>query len=403
MAYNSLELADKLTKNIFRDGILDQVIQSAPLFKSMRRSPLGLGKDLTGVIQTAYEEGIGVRDRGEDLPVPQDPDFENPTWDARFHYLVLTLEGVDLIRTANSKRAMGNLLMNKIEKAAINFGLDAEREMFGNQTGQLAVVEGAVTSGATKTVTVEAANIPLKGLRPNMTLDFYNETTGQKITEGLVTSVNKSAGTFVVASLATALPDAAGIYRKGNRNREWNGLTNLVNDSTGAATVLGLASTLDRWQSKVSANGGTARNLTIPLVDDLFYDLAEETDIPPDCIWIDQKQMKYFVQAHTRNLEYSNATGQSMTLNGHHEIEKFGNASVKMSHLAPAGKMFMLHMSDFMLDEQQAFRWITEENASNIWQKIRGRHAFEATAMHIGEVVCESRRLHGVINDLQKT
>lgn len=402
-AYESIAAVDKLTKNLFKDGIVDQMLQGAPLYKSLRKSPIDLGTDMTGVIQTTWNQAIGSRGNRGDLPDPAEPSFLNPSWDARHQYVVLDISGVELEKTKNNKRAMGVLVAKKIKDAWTAFAREAEYQAFGDGTGKRCIVNAAVAAGSSKTIQATAATYPLRGIFPGMVVDFYNETTGTKVTEATVASVNRAAGTFVVSSLAVPLSGAEGVYRKGNRNLEWNGLTNLVNDSTGPATVLGIASTEDRWQSKVKGNSGTTRNLTIELLDDLYYDVMEEDDTEPDTIWLDYQQMKKLVQIHNRNLEYSNASGNSMTLNGHNEVVKYGNAAVRVSSMAPAGKLFMLHQNDFMMDELVPFRWITEENAKNIWQKVRGKHVFEATAWCSGEIVVGSRRLHGVITDLAKS
>lgn len=394
----------KLTKKMYQDGLPDMFITEAPYVSKRRKKPLPLGTDMTRGYNAAWQEGLGIAADTDNLPTPSAPVFRNPTFDAVDIYNVLQLTAKEIERTKGNNVAIAQYLKTVMSGASKNFWRDMEFRCFNDATGQRCITSGAVQPGTSVTITASAAGIPLRGLRVNSKLQFYNETTSQLIDSGMViTSLNISAGTFVVDVVNNAIPTASGVYldAKGERNGDINGLVNLVNDSTGNATVLGLSSSLSDWQSLVLSNSAVARNITFQLLDTAYYRSLEQDGSQASEAWMDYIQLRKLIALAQRNIMDPRSDGKTLKLNTHNEVEFLGTAKVNPSSYAPAGKIYNLVADDLSVDQMRAYSPVhIDGDDGAVWERIPGTTKYEAVWWWSGNHTCEQRRLHTLITDL---
>jgi hypothetical protein len=388
---------NKLTKHVYDTGITDQMIASAPYVKKRRKKPLDLGSDANFSIETGWGEGIGARGDREPLPVPQAPTYLLPTFDAVDEYVVLRITGKEDVRTKNGTRATAEYLKDLLAGSSKNFWRDLEFQAFNDGSGLRASVTTNAVQGAAVTITC-ANNIPLRGVRQNMTIEFWNDATQQLLGEQVVTSVNRLSGTFV-CDLAQDIPAGSNVYVKGNRQREIYGLQYLITDATGPATVLGIATSIYEWNSTLYANGGNTRDLTIQLLDAAYFSSMEQNDQAPSEYWMAYSQMKAWTALVNRNFQV-NGSGPGVRVDAHNEIVGFGEAKVNVTSQCAPGQVFVMQGDDVEIRELMPFGPVTEEDAENIWHKIQGYHEFEATFWWSGNQIVKRRNLHSQITDL---
>ncbi len=391
---------NKLTKKMYENGVVGQMIVGAPFMKNVGKVNIDLGTDMTFAIGTSWAEGIGNRTDRQPLPEAQAPDFLNPSYDTVDTYQTLEITGKEIERTKGSTVALANYLDELMQGAEKNFWRDKEWEAFNDASGLRGLTSGDTVAGAAVTITLAAAYVPTRGLRVNMKIDLYNDGNGMKYTDCRITSVDSVAGTIVVDVLDQDIPTGSSIYMSGNRNNEINGLLNLVNNSAGAATVLGISSTNALWQSQVLTNSGNARNLTQDLLDKLFFLINNQNDEDPSEVWMDKvTQMVKWIGMVNRNFQV-NGTGPSVKINAHNEVTEFGSAKIHTSSMAPNNKIYMLQGNDIKLRVARQYKPITEDKAQNIWQLRDNYNLFQCKMWAAMQLVCKSRRLHGFIGDL---
>lgn len=397
-------VAGKLTKKMYQDGLPEMFITMAPYVQKRIKRPLPLGTDMTRAYQASWQEGLGAAGDTDDLQTPSAPVFRNPNFDAVDIYNTLQITAKEMERTKDNERAMAKYLKTIITGGAKNFWRDMEFRVFNDSSAKRAVVEGAVASGSSVTVTVETGYIPLRGIRIGMKLAFWNESTGQKIQGGaLVTSVNLLAGTFVIETLANNIPDAAGIYNDApaERNADINGLENLVDDSTGQATVLGISSSLSDWQSLVLGNSGTARNITFELLDQAYYNSKQQANEDASEAWMDYVQIRKLISLADRNVSDPRVKGATLKMNTHNEVEFIGSAKVMLSDQVFSGKIYNICADDFAVEQMRAYAPMTiAEDDGAVWQRVSGTSKYEAVSWWSGNHTCEQRRKHTKIEDL---
>jgi len=396
-------VGSKLTKKMYEDGLPDEFITAAPYVSKRRKKPLPLGTDMTRGYAASYQEAVGAVGDTDDLPTPSAPLYRNPTFDAVDIASVIQVTDKEIDRTKNSTVALAQYLKKVLSDASKNFWLDMEWRAFHSTTGVRAVVEGAVAAGDSVTVTVESGYIPLTGIRNNMKLKFTDGTSGAVIEANvLVTSVDRRNGTFVVSTLNTSIPDAAKIYvdAAAEIDGNINGLDNLVDDSTGSATVLGLSSSFAEWQSLVLANSGTARPFTLDLLDQAYYNSLEQAGEEASEAWMDYTQLRKLVSLANRQI-MDKREGVTLKVNTHNEVEFIGSAKVLPSHAMIAGTVFNIVGSDFAIDEAHSLRPLDMDSSSNpVWTRVIHTRKFEAVWVWSGNHTLHSRRVHTRIDDL---
>ncbi len=396
----SSSVLTKLTKKLFTDGVIDQMIEGAPLMEWIRKPTIVLGTDMTSAIGVSWPEGLGNRTDRQKLPDANAPDYLNPNWDTVDTYQTLEITGKEIQRTKGKAAAMANYLDELLSKGKKNHWRDMEFQGFNDATGLRGVTNGVVAAGALATVTLSSSYTPIRGLRTNMVVDFY--AGASYLTTAKITSVSILAGTFVVDELDVALPDAMSIYMNGNYQNEINGLGNLINNSSGPATVLGLSSSQPLWQSQVLTNSGTARPLSTLLLDQMHFRIKNENDEDPTDIWCDNiTQMVAWVQMVNRAFMVNAPNpGRPTKINAHNEVESFGNAKVHTSSLCPNNKIFFMQGSDFKFYIERPYSPILEEKAGNMWQLKDDYNMYQAKMWQSAQMVLGSRRLHGYVGDL---
>jgi hypothetical protein len=394
---------NKLTKKIYENGAPFQGLEGSPFIEWVKKSTVDLGTDVTRAIQTSYAEGTGIRTDRQALPDAQAPDFLNPTFDTVDIYQVLEITGKEIERTKNSTAAIANYLDLLLSTSRKNFYRDLEFQAFNDSTGTRGITANDESQGTDVVVDLTATYTPIRGLRVNQKIEFWNETApAQLLTTTLVKSVDILNGTITV-DLDTDVPGGSYIYVQGNRNAEINGLGNLVNNSSGPATVLGISSTNPIWQSQVLTNSGTARNLTVELLDKLFFQIKNQNDEEASVVWLDTvTQMVKWTGMVNRNFQV-NGTGPGVKIDAHNKVTHFGSAEVRTSSMCPNNKIYMLQGSDFSLETARAYSPIVEEKAGNIWQLRDGYNLFQAKFWMATQLTCKSRRIHGYLGDLVTT
>lgn len=410
--------ASKVTKKIYdNENVVDQMFLQAPFFKSLRPNTMALGTDVSFAIAMGGSQGIGVRD-GDQEPVPQAgaPSYEVLSYDFVRNFLNLEVTEKAVARTKDNKRAMAGLIWEIVERDHSLFNLDWEFQLFGRvsptstiTSGLRGVVQGAVAAGAGATITLATPFVPINHIAQNTVLDFYNETTGQKVCTATVSQVNRTAGTFTVVDLPVALAGSEYIYRGGNasnRNRELVGLTQAISDSTGAATYLGLSSS-GMWQSAVYGNSGTLRPLTFDIADQAYYTAGEQANEEPDEWWTSWQGLRSLINMHQRVVMQNvpSGKGKGVTLDAKGNVEYYGNAKVNTSTQCAPNTHFILVKRDIRLQEERPFQWMTDspaDAASNImWHKVPGYTKWEATGLQSLQLVLKRRNLHAVLNDIE--
>lgn len=206
--------------------------------------------------------GIGAVGEDVDLPTAGKQSYQKATYDLKYLYGRVRVTGPSMAKTKNEAGAFLQALKSELDGVRNDLRKDLARQIYGDGTGKIAVVDASWTSGTTLPLTsVEALR---KGqLYPGMAIDIVtvdgsNVATVAASTTISSVTVSDTAPAIVVAS-ATGVADNAWIVRKGalvdsqnvaalgSRSNEIDGLRRINSAATTSFGGLNPADTGMAW------------------------------------------------------------------------------------------------------------------------------------------------------------
>ena len=188
-------------------------------------------------------------------------------FDTKDHVGAIRLTTRTIRHTESDKGAFKSAVKLETDGLVENLDKYLNILMHGNGTGKLAKCAAGTT---VNTVTV----VTSRNLEVDQIVDIVDEATGVAITNGtgLVIDDVPSSTTFHFTGTAVTVTTAHIVVKTGTWGKVLMGLEGIIataNPPTGSFQGLSRA-TYSAWKSNVIANGGTARTLTIALMEQAY-------------------------------------------------------------------------------------------------------------------------------------
>lgn len=180
----------------------------------------------------------------------------------------------------------------------------------------------------------------------------------------------------------------------GNSGKNLTGLAIAVSDS---GTYGGIARTdYAWWKSRVDANSGTARALTLDMMLKMFINISEGED-QPNLIVCDPKTWAVYHTLVQGKVTMNTEEVQTMASWGFNTLEFRGKPVVEDPY-CPAGTMFFLNLRYLQLrvDSGTNFYVTKSRQADNMI-------AFKKEILWSGNLTCSNCKRQGVIKDIDVT
>lgn len=399
-AANFSDTASQIVKKFYADGLHPQYIDEHPLLSKIPRDKTDIGEDYTFTVSPEGAQGIGNRAEGGAMPTPGRVQLTRGLWTPKSIYGRVQITGKAVRRTRNDKRAIANLVRVQTDTTLKRLAKDMNFQLYRTGSGLRSILNGALTASSSAVTVTVADAATLYGIYQGMTIDFYGAGgTTPLETDVLVTSVNRNAGTFVIESLSVNIPDASEVYRNGNYNEEFLGLNGYINNTSGPATVLGIASSNAYWQGNVLANGGTARPLTLELMEQARQAAMIQNNMEPDYYFMDFTQYRKLQALLTRVVEYK-SEGALVKTNGGHIVPAYGAGEVvRDSDMLPQVIFATQMKEDIRLGDDFPLQWQDMDNT--LWKYVQGFDLWEAVCVYDGNLYGHRRNLHSKLMDLE--
>ncbi len=371
------------------------------------------GSSIVFPLQTSFSEGLGVRGENEGLPTPQNVNYGL----CDFGLIKLTgscaISGEAWMKSrAKGAASFVNALIDEHDGVMEAFYRDAEGQLFRDGSGLRGVTSGAVGGAAgstTVTLLNTTTNQGCKWITQGMLVDFY--TAGGVLLQGSVpvTSVNKNANTFVAFNLTTVIADGSYVYREGNKGRELVGLDGFVNDTSGPATVQGITvSGNDYWTSTVLDNSGTARPISINLLESLVKASGQQNNKKPNILIMGFTQHQKYAQLVVQTVQTRKEanTGGKVTLDAGYENLTYMSIPIIESVDCQDDRVYALQdsgkegMKIWTID---GVRWLTPiDNTKLIWYKLEGKDQYRADFAYFAQAGGYRRNIQACLQDLSR-
>ncbi len=281
--------------------------------------------------------------------------------------------------------------------------------LYGDGTGKLA---GVASASDSTTIVLDS----VRGIQDNQKVDIVLTASGA-VSSGVQSAhvtVNRGTKTVTLQDSKTLNDwsdlntNAANytVYRQGSRFKANFGLDAWISTSN-PPTGVPLLGDIDRtlsanefYKANVFANGGTAREITFPLIQDMLDQIDEYADGESKLLvvhprvwqWIAWKlnDQKQFVHDRT-------------TLRGWMSAILFGDmrAPIVKDPLCPPGSMYFLDPSLWRLFQINEGQWMDDDGG--ILHRVADYVAYEASWFRRLQLVCLKPIAQGRIDDIETT
>lgn len=375
----TLSSFDDVLKVDYLGPIQDQINNSSILMSRLEKNEEDVGgKNATVPLHTSRNSGVGARADGGTLPTAGNQGYESAVYNCAYNYARIQVSGPTIKASRKDKYAFVKVVDAEIQGAVKDLKDDINRQLHGNGTGVLGLVNGDPGTGTTLTMD----NPGTMYLQKNMLVQLVDpaSTTAGDFRANVGTKVVSSKTSTTAVEVSAAFhADAADndfVVRAGNFRLEMMGLKGIVDDADPGTsfTVGGIARATagnEWWKANVLGNSGTARKLTLDLMQQT-WDMAEEEGGEISLIMTDRTQRRKYLALVKADGRFVN----TMKLDGGFEgLEYNGKALVVDRHSLP-GRMYFIDESTLALYRMSDVSWMEEDGA--ILSRVSGADAYEA-------------------------
>ena len=245
-----------LLKNFYGKGtLLYQQNLTSKLFNEIPTSDETIGGN--GRFKATYfsgNEAGGAINPGEALATADDDDVLQPYITPKLNHWPIEITGREIRQSKGQEVAFARTLTSRVQSALKRMNSDLNRQAFGDATGTLTQVNGAVI--ASQTIVVDDVQYMRKGQH----LDIFATLGGAKEAQDVkITSVTISNNTITVDKVVTVSDNAIIVKSSfqdnipsGSDGKELTGLARIVDTTTSGVTFQGIdRSVYTDYQSNV--------------------------------------------------------------------------------------------------------------------------------------------------------
>ena len=388
----TMATVDAITKEVYQGKIQNALQEEAVGYKRILRTSSGVesqvgGKYVTFPLRVRRNSGIGYRNELEQLQAAGQQGFISVRVGLKYGYGRVRLSGQTMELASENYQAFADAMDLEMTYLKGDIQKDTNRVFYGDGLGTLATVS---TSAAADNI---VAVVNAQYLEVGQQIDIVNAGTGA-VTAGdrQITAISGLNVTIDGATVADTLGHI--LVRKGNWNREPNGLASIVK-ATG--TLFNVDPTLQPlWKSVVNANGGTGRALSeglmIKLTDDVRVN-GGKTSLILTSLGVRRAYFNLLSQQrrYVNTKEFDGGlTG--LAFNNGREIPVVEDPD------APPGKMWFLDESKFKIYRDKDWSWLQKDGS--IWKWVHDYDAYEAINKQYWEMGISQRNAQGLLDDV---
>lgn len=353
--------------------------------------PIHKGRNLgTG---TRLESGIGTAGLST-LPVAGSQQYDQAVYNVKYNYGAIELTGPAIAAAKSNVGSFARGIQSEMEGLAEDLKVNQNRQLWHDGSSFLCSVVASDSLGTNSTTNARVSTT--KFLQVGQTVDFRVKTNGTSVHAShlsvvILTIPDAYNFTFAAITTAPAATEAVlGILTRdpaawGGHTEMW-GLEAIVsgsNPTNGLTDFVG-GPTLDRltanfWRSRVIANGGVLRPLTLDLMQQAWDATEIESDMTANMILTSYAAKRRYGGLLVADKRYP-ASGETKLDGGYSGLDFNGVPVVADKDASPAvvtttlgttdslNKLYFLTMRNFELQVLEDWQWI-DEGGSVLKQK----------------------------------
>lgn len=408
MAGQTLALYDDVLKYDYLPTIRKQINGSTVLLSRLEKNEEDIGgKNAVVALHTGRNSGIGATTDGGALPTAGGQQYDNALYKVKYNYGRMQLTGPTIAAARKDKYAFVRATDSELKGTVEDMKDDINRQLFGNGTGVLALVNGTMnTANTTLTVDTPGTMYFSKGMIVDI-VDPASTTAGDKrATAAAITVSAKASATTLTMNTANvpAIADNDFIVRKGNYLNEMMGIKGIISDADPLSTVTAIdVGGINRatagnefWKANSVANAGTARKLTLDLMQ-YAWDMGEEEGGEVTLILTSRTQRRKYLALVKADGRFVN----TLNLDGGFDALEYNGKPLVVEKYCPPDLMYFMDESTMAFYRMSDFEWMQSDGA--ILSRVSGYDAYEAVLYIYATLGCDAPNKNTVLKDLLTT
>lgn len=403
MATTTMTTVDNILKEVYEEGINDQLQSEVTAFKRIEKTSEGVthevgGKYVRFPIRTKRNHGIGARNEMDALPIPRTQSYESAQVKLKYLYGSIELTGQTFELADKNYQAFASALDQEVNGMKEGLAKDVARQFYGTNKGVMATANAAGT-----TTTFVCTDAQAQYLEIGMFCDIFTSADASRVADVEITNITSAAGTTTVTfTPAAGANTASGDYitRDNSVNKELTGMDSIV-QATGAVYNINPAS-VPVWASSVDSNAGVNRALTEGLMINLVDTVRKKGGGVPTVAFCGLGVRRAYFNLLVQQRRTTNTTkfeggfsGLAFTV-GANEIPIVEDVDCR------GNTMIFLNEKEIKLYE--AGDWSFMDRDGSKWQRVITSagtfDAYDATLFKYMEIGTHRRNAHARLNDL---
>jgi len=428
-----------ILKEVYLGPIRDQINNKTILLHRLAKNEENIsGKYAVLPLRIGGTAAIGATSDGGLLVDPSAQAYTTARIEIVRNYARILITGQSIAASRNDIGAFTRNLHAEIQNTVLDFKRDLNRQLFGDGSGRLCIVNSAtaLVTGADGTLDVKQ---PF-GFVPNYS--FAKGTkflTGRPLgiatanPRGMFVAILNSAGALQTTCEIKQVNESAGangqiVVRVASnyttvvgdllvRCSQNTGSTAVVTDTGFAQEMMGLGGIIDSidpvgkttnglqnilvanvalWKANVFANGGVVRNLDLDLMQNAQFEADKKGDGRITLLITTYEIFRKYLALLQAQKRFVN----TYELDGGWEALDFNRLPVIYDKDAPPGHMWMVDENALAIYRMSDIAWIDVDGS--VLRRLTDKDAYQATLFLYAELGVSARNRHSVIRDLDE-
>lgn len=376
-----------LKEDYVMDNIVNTVNMATYFLSQITEERTTAGRRYIFPVQFGVGEGQGARGENEILPDEGFGEYEQAMGNVRYQYGSMYITGQSIEATEGGRAAFASALKQALKDVRDGFKLDTHRQSWGDGSGVIALVDGAVNNDTTIPVKdpygltyVSSAlenSQKTRLFRRNMKIYFVAADEVRT-----VTAVNGD-GTITVDSAIT-LTDGDKIVRgdasgRTSLNKEIEGVSKAV-QATGTYLTIPRAG-IPEWQANLIDMNGEA------LSEDIMQSAFDTAEIngtdEPDLLICEHVVRRIYVNLLTAQKRFVN----TLDLKGGFKAIEYNGKPLVVDKRCPPQRLYYLRMADWCWYVMKGIGWINRDGTILKW--VQNKDAYRAVLAAYRNIACK--------------
>jgi hypothetical protein len=398
----TLTTLDNILKEDYLGPIREQVYSSHILLSRLEKNEEDVGgQQATVPLHTARNSGVGARADGGALPSAGNQSYAQAVYNCAYNYGRIQVSGPVIKASKKNKYAFVRAIESEIKGMVKDLKDDLNRQLHGDGSGVLGLVNGDPATGTTLTMDNPGTQYINKGMILNI-VDDSSTTAGDSranVGDKIVGSKTSATACEVTEAFHADAADDDYVVRKGSYALEMMGLLGIVNNSNPRAGLY--VGAINRstagneyWDASVDSNSGTLRPLTLDLMQ-TSWDAAEEEGGEISLVLTTRAVRRKYLRLVRADGRFVN----TMTLDGGFDALEYNGKPLAVDRHCMPNRIYFLDESTLALYRMSDLDWMDEDGA--ILSRVTGYDAYEAVLYFYATLGCGACNKNALLSDIE--